>query len=209
MRRKRPGLDLEDSLDVYPHVRLQRAVDIDRAHPMRLKARRQKLREDVARLRRGEHGIQGCRGCRAMIGMVYVSVAIEAHRRIPTEHHLGLEAADFARQVAPQAERRLQGAVGIVQQDYLLHPQDGRRSALFLLADARQLPGGHMRIIRAAVASRADDVADGAARPRPDGHGAGHGKLGIVGVSDNHHRPLGDGDIGHGGILRGLCLRGL
>src|SRR6266403_1657502 len=101
--------------------------------------------------------------------MVQVLVAVPAYRRVTAEHDVGLDAPDHARQVATQADGRLDDTVLIAQEDDVLHAEDLRGVPGLALAD-RDQPRVVRRVLVGAGAARRDQAEhDVAPLTRPAG----------------------------------------
>ena len=126
------------------------------------------LREVEVVARRGVDRRQRRLAGGEVIGMADERVVVEAPLRVLGDDQVGPEAADLARDVPPQVERRGQVAVRVAEMDDLGDAQDvGRRA---LLGDARrgQLLRRHRRVLGALAAIGGDHVVD-ARRPRRSG----------------------------------------
>ena len=102
----------------------------------------EQLGKDQARLRRGEDGVEGHVGSGTVVGVIHVHAAVVAHGGIPAHHRVGPVAADDARQLPAERERRLEHPVLVAEEDHLGDPEDATGLPLLLLAD------GHQRLPR-------------------------------------------------------------
>jgi hypothetical protein len=183
-------LQLEDVGDVDVGVVAVGAVQPDLAHVVRLKTFLEQLGEDEAGLRRRKHGVEGDVGGDAMVRMVHVAVAVEAHGGIAAHDGVRPIAADEAREIAPHRDGGLQHAVLVAEEDDLRDAEDGARRALLLLPDLQQTLARHVGgggVVGAGVPARDAHADDLAPRPRPRRQRARHRELLVVGMRVNRH----------------------
>ena len=86
------------------------------AHLVRQQVFDQQLGEDVRVARRGVDGVQAGVARGAVVGVIQVAIAAEAHGRVLADDGVGSKAADLAHDVAAQRERVGQRAVLVGQE---------------------------------------------------------------------------------------------
>ena len=89
-----------------------------------------------------------------VVGMADERVVVEPALRVLGDHEVGPEAADLARDVAPQLERRLQIAIRVAEVDDLAHAEEVGGRALLGTPGGRELLGGDRRILGALARRR-------------------------------------------------------
>ena len=164
---------------------------------MRLVARGQEIRKRQGHGDRGKNRFHGCHGRGAVIRVVDVKVAIEEGRRIAADNHVGPVLAHHPHQVFTQIEGWLQGAVMIAQENHLVDATFAGRGALFILAQRGQALFRHAFDVTARVAAGNQHVDYLRAGLAPGRRRAADAKIGIVGVSVDDQRALGN---------RGFCI---
>ena len=159
---QRGDLALERRADVDQLVRLVRAPQVELGDLPRPEALVEVLAE-VERVACGrEDGVDGRLADGAMIGMVDPLVVDEEDGRVVGHDDLGPERPDGARDALAQAQRRLDLAVGLVEEVDALDPDLGGRRALLALAQDHESVDIGRGVVAALVAARDEQVADAA-----------------------------------------------
>ena len=117
-----------------------------------------------------------------------VGVSEAGTKAVPGDDHVRPVLAQQPDDLAAQLDAGLQIAVRVAEEDHLLHAQHLARLALLLLPEGGQLLLAERLIVRAFVAAGGEDVVDRPALRAPLGDGAAAEELGVVRVSDDHHR---------------------
>ena len=128
--------------------------------------------------------------------MVVVAVRFQTYR-VHRQHHVGLPASHLLDETPAELARVLELAVAVAEEDDLLGARGRGRLALLLLADRGEPLARHLRVGRAFVAVRTDDVEDAGAVARPLGDAACRAGLAVVGVWYHEHGPFGSVDRFH------------
>ena len=112
----RGDVDVGIGLEGEEHVQLGDAVGLQTLF--------EKLREDERDDGAGEDGVRGGLAGGPVIRMVDVPVVDEDRRRIMANDAVRANLADDAGDIAADVERRLKNAIGIAQEDDVLHADD-------------------------------------------------------------------------------------
>src|SRR5215212_10815876 len=179
---ERGDLQMDRALDVDVHVGPIAAPDVHLSHLVRLEPLAQQLREDQRVPGRWVYRVQAGVAGRPVVGVVDVALGAPAGRRVLADHHVRLEAANLADDVAPESDRVHEDAVLVVQEHQLLHAEPVAGLALLDPANLGQLRGRHGAIRRALVAGRAEHVVDLFALLGPLADRSGRHEFGVVWV---------------------------
>ncbi len=118
------------------------------------------------------------------------------HRGIHRHYRIRLERANDAHQMLAQRQVVLQGAIWPMQEVDALVAHDLGRGPLFRLARPGELERVDRGVVGTGIATGAADHARDSAGLDPTRHSAGDPKVGVVGVGDDHQRPVWPGFVG-------------
>ena len=138
---------------------------------------------EVERVARGRKDrVDGGLADGAVVRVVDPLVVHEQHGRVVRHHHVGAELANRPGQAPAEGERRLDLAVGLVEEVDGIDADLGRRGSLLALAKLGK--GRHIgvRVVAALVAARDDEVAGARALGDPARHRSGAAELDVVGM---------------------------
>ena len=193
MRFERGDLSIDRPGDVEPDVRVARPEEEHARHAMVLQAAGELLGEEEVIARRDD-AVES-----APPGDAMVRVHLVVAPGVVREDDVGPVLADDAAYLAAKIHADLELAILVAEENELLDADRFAGRALLALSRLGHLLGGCLQIVRAFLPAGDHAVGDmRAGRPDPRGESARASEIHVVGMSEDRHRALRNGeDVRH------------